>query len=57
MLAIAGVVLGVIAAALKLARQYQVAVTWLIIIAIVLIGADVALYWHRGGRYGPRRAA
>lgn len=57
MLAITGVVLAVIAAALKLARQYQGAITWLVIAAVILIGIEAALFWHRGGRYARRGAA
>jgi hypothetical protein len=51
MLAIIGVILEVIAAILKLVDKYPNAIIWLIIIGAVLIGAEVAWGWNRGGRY------
>jgi hypothetical protein len=51
MLAVLGVILEVIAAILKLVSKYPGAITWLIIIGAILIGAEVAWGWNRGGRY------
>jgi hypothetical protein len=54
MLAVAGFVLAVIAAALELTKQHLGAVTWLLIIAVALACAESAWGWNRGGRYGRR---
>jgi len=56
MLAIIGFVLGVIAAFLKATHGNASVMTWLIILAVLLVCADVAWGVHRGGWYG-RRAA
>lgn len=50
-MAFVGVVLLLIAAALKLTSQHTDLITWLIILAGILIGLDVALIWRRGGYY------
>jgi hypothetical protein len=52
MLAVVGVVLVAIAGILKLVSKYPDAIIWLIIIGVILIGAEVAWGWNRGGRYG-----
>jgi hypothetical protein len=49
MLAIIGVVLAVIAAILELVKQHENWVIWLLIIAVILIGIDVAWGWRRAG--------
>ena len=49
MLAVIGVVLAVIAAILKLVSQHLNWVLWLVIIAVILIGIDVAWGWRRVG--------
>lgn len=51
MLAIIGVVLAAIAGVLKLVNQHGDLVVWLIIIAVILIGIDVALSWRGVGYY------
>jgi hypothetical protein len=51
MLAVIGVVLGVIAAILKLAGKHPDWIIWLLIVAIILIGVDVAWGWRRHGYY------
>jgi hypothetical protein len=56
MLAVAGFILGVIAAFLKATNGNPSIMLWLIIIAVLLACADVAWGVHRGGWYG-RRAA
>jgi len=50
MFAVFGVILAVIAAILKLTGKYPDAILWLIIFAIILVGAEVAWGWNRGGR-------
>ncbi len=58
MLAALGAVLGVIAAILKLTGKYPNAITWLIIIAVILVCVDVAWNWRRTGPgYYRRRGA
>ena len=54
MLAIAGIIAEVIAAFIKATHGNASIMTWLIIIGAILIGAEVAWGWNRGGRYGPR---
>jgi len=51
-LAILGVVLVVIAGILNLVTKYPGAITWLIIIGVILIGSEVAWGW-----YGRRRGS
>ena len=51
MLAIIGVVLAAIAAILKLVGKHPDWILWLIIIAVILIGAEVAWGWRRSGMY------
>jgi hypothetical protein len=53
MLAIIGVVLGAIALILKLVGTHLNWIIWLLIIAVILIGVDVAWGWRRGGYYRP----
>jgi hypothetical protein len=55
MLAILGVILAAIAAILKLVDKHPDWIIWLVIIAVILIGAEVAWGWRRTGMY--RRAA
>jgi hypothetical protein len=56
MLAALGAVLGVIAAILKLTGKYPNAITWLLIIGLILVCVDVAWGWRgRSGYY--RRGA
>jgi hypothetical protein len=49
--AIVGIIAAVIAGILELTSQHLVFVIWLVLLAIVLIGAEVALIWNRTGRY------
>jgi hypothetical protein len=51
MFAVAGIIAAVIAALLQLVKQRQNAVIWLVIIAVVLVGIEVAWGWRRGGYY------
>lgn len=51
MLAVIGVILGAVAAILKLVNQHGNWIIWLLIIAVILIGAECAWGWHRGGYY------
>jgi membrane-bound ClpP family serine protease len=54
--AIAGVILLVIAAFLKATAGNPSIMIWLIIVGAILIGAEVAWGWNRGGRtYRTRR--
>jgi mannose/fructose/N-acetylgalactosamine-specific phosphotransferase system component IID len=53
--AILGLVAIAIAAILKLTGHSNSVVLWVIIVAVALIGAEVAWGWHRGGYY--RRSA
>jgi threonine/homoserine/homoserine lactone efflux protein len=52
--AIVGVVLAVIAAFLKATKQDPSVQFWLLILAVILIGLDVAFVWYHGGRYNRR---
>lgn len=54
MLAIVGVVLAVIAAVLKLVSERPDIQVWLIIIAVICIGVDVAMGWRHVGYYRVR---
>ena len=54
MLAIVAFVCGVVAAILKLTGQHLDAVTWLLIIGLIAVSAEVLWGWHRGGYYGRR---
>jgi len=49
MLAVVGIALAVIAGILELVKQHENLVIWLIIIAVILIGIDVAWGWRRAG--------
>jgi|HubBroStandDraft_3_1064219.scaffolds.fasta_scaffold330202_2 hypothetical protein len=51
MLAVAGAVLGIIAAILKLVNQHENWIIWLLIVAVILVCVDVAWGWRRGGYY------
>jgi hypothetical protein len=52
--AILGVVLLIIAAALELTSKHLDLVIWLVIFGAMLIGAEVVWVWNRAGRYGRR---
>jgi hypothetical protein len=52
MLAILAFAAFVIAAILKLAGHDAGAVQWLLVIGGLLVAAEVAWGWNRGGRYG-----
>ena len=52
--AVLAVVLAVIAAILNLVGKHQDWIIWLLIAAVILVGAEVAWGWHRAGYY--RRA-
>jgi len=54
MLATLAFVMMVIAAALELTGKHLNWVIWLVIVAVALVGAEVAWGWNRGGRYGSR---
>lgn len=51
MLAILGVVLAAIAGLLKLIGSHGPWIIPLLIVAVILVGAEVAWGWHRGGMY------
>lgn len=51
MLAVLGVVLAAIAGLLKLLGSHPSWVIPLLIVAVILIGAEVAWGWHRTGMY------
>jgi hypothetical protein len=55
MFAIVGIILLVIAAILNLLSKDPSVMTWLIIIGAILIGAEIAWGWNRGGRSYTRR--
>jgi hypothetical protein len=57
MLAALGVVLAVIAGILELVKQHENLVVWLLIVAVILIGIDVAWGWRRAGPGYYRRGA
>jgi hypothetical protein len=42
---------GVVAAILKLTNQHLNAITWLLIIGLIAVSAEVLWSWHRGGYY------
>ena len=50
-MAIVGIIAAVIAGILELTGKHLNFVIWLALLAIVLIGAEVALIWNRTGRY------
>jgi hypothetical protein len=54
MLALIGAVLAIIAGICKLIPTHTTWIVPLLIVAVILIGLDVAYAWHRGGYY--RRA-
>jgi hypothetical protein len=49
MFALLGVILGAIALILKLVGTHLNWIIWLLIIAVILIGADVVWGWRRAG--------
>jgi type III secretory pathway component EscS len=51
MAALIGVILAVVAAILKLVNQHLNWIIWLLIISVILIGAEVVWGWRRGGYY------
>jgi hypothetical protein len=52
MLAVIGTILAALAGLLKLLHNHGSWVLPLLIIGVILIGAEVAWGWNRGGRYG-----
>ena len=54
MLAILGFILAGLAGLFRLLSSHQSWVIPLLIIAVLLVCAEVAWGWHRTGRYGPR---
>jgi hypothetical protein len=50
-LAVLGVILAAVAGLLKLLHSHPSWVIPLLIVAVILIGAEVAWGWHRGGMY------
>ena len=54
MFAVIAVILALVAGVLELTGKHLDWVIWLVIIAVALVGAEVAWGWNRGGRYGPR---
>jgi uncharacterized membrane protein YoaK (UPF0700 family) len=57
MFAVIAFVCGVVAAILKLTKQYPNAITWLLIIGLIAVSAEVLYSWHRSGYYGRRGGA
>jgi cyanate permease len=56
MLAVLGFILAAIGIILKLVDKHGDWITWLLLIGLALVCAEVAWGWHRSGYYG-RRAA